>query len=133
MLAVASGGNGTDLDVRERIRVIKEGMRDLGWEEGRNLRYDFYFAGNSMARARETAAAIVASRPDVVISLGTIQTEAMHGAAGYSMTSEARCSSVCGMVKPIARAVARLMVRSYLTGACTGSEPGAAPASMRAA
>ncbi len=80
VLAIASGGNGTDIDALERIRVIKEGMRDLGWEEGRNIRYDYYFAGNSLARARETAAAIVASKPDVVISLGTIQTEAMHGA-----------------------------------------------------
>jgi hypothetical protein len=49
----------------------------------------------------------------------------------YSITSSARASSDCGMVRPSALAVFRLMTRSYLVGACTGRSAAFSPLRMR--
>jgi hypothetical protein len=51
--------------------------------------------------------------------------------AGYSITSSARVSNVCGTLRPSALAVFRLMTNSYLVGACTGRLAGLSPFRMR--
>jgi hypothetical protein len=46
---------------------------------------------------------------------------------GYSITSSAATSSVCGTVRPSAFAVLRLMTKSNLVGCSTGKSMGFAP------
>jgi opacity protein-like surface antigen len=52
-------------------------------------------------------------------------------AAGHSMTSSARASSVAGAVRPSAFAAPRFMMNSYFVGCCTGRLPAFSPHNMR--
>src|SRR6202043_3891286 len=54
-------------------------------------------------------------------------------AAGHSMTSSARASSVGGSVRPSSLAVGRLMTSSNFDACITGRSAGLAPLRMRAA
>jgi hypothetical protein len=71
---------------------------------------------------------------------GTVETseicqELTHAAQqdqhSYSITSSARASTDCGMVKPSALAVLRLITVSYLVADCTGRSAGFSPLRTR--
>ena len=59
------------------------------------------------------------------------ETRGQSGTLDYWITSSARCSSVCGIVRPSAFAVLRLMTNSYLVGNSMGKSPGLAPLRIR--
>src|SRR5262249_55799605 len=46
----------------------RKGMQDLGWNEGRNIRFDVRFSEGDAERARAYAAEIVAAAPDVILA-----------------------------------------------------------------
>lgn len=48
---------------------FRRGMRDRGWSEGRNLTLDQYYGHGNLERALGHVAAIVATRPDVVVAI----------------------------------------------------------------
>jgi putative ABC transport system substrate-binding protein len=79
LAALAFGGT-SDPDAKARIEAIQDGMKRLGWVEGRDLRYEYYFAGNSPQQAREVSQQILAKSPDVILSSGTVPTTALHDA-----------------------------------------------------
>jgi putative tryptophan/tyrosine transport system substrate-binding protein len=59
-------------DVQARYAAFRQGLQQLGWTEGRNLRIDVRsFAGNA-ADARKDAADLVALAPDVILSVGIL-------------------------------------------------------------
>jgi putative ABC transport system substrate-binding protein len=78
LVAMAFGGSNTDLDAKARIEAIQDGMRRLGWVEGRDLRYQYFYAGNNAERAQQMAREILAASPDVVLTSGTVPTTALH-------------------------------------------------------
>jgi putative ABC transport system substrate-binding protein len=80
LIALAFGGSATDPDAKARIGAIQDGMKRLGWVEGRDLRYEYFFAGNSSERAREMSLQLLAKSPDVILSSGTVPTLALHAA-----------------------------------------------------
>jgi putative ABC transport system substrate-binding protein len=45
-------------------------MKALGWEEGRNIRYQFVFAGGQNERLPALAQELVAQKPDLLITFG---------------------------------------------------------------
>lgn len=53
-------------------------MKQAGWVEGPDLRYDYFYAGNSLERAREIAQQLLSISPDVILSSGTVPTVALH-------------------------------------------------------
>jgi putative ABC transport system substrate-binding protein len=73
-------GGARDPDAQERIDAVKDGMKLIGWVEGRDLRYEYFFAGNNSQRAREIAQQLLAISPDVILCSGTIPTAALHDA-----------------------------------------------------
>jgi putative tryptophan/tyrosine transport system substrate-binding protein len=54
----------------ETLRGFQAGLREFGYEEGRNLTVDYRYADGSEARLAELAAAAVAAQPDLISTFG---------------------------------------------------------------
>lgn len=48
------------------LTAFKQRLQDLGWTDGRNVRFDIRFTGDSAERTRIAAAELVALAPDVI-------------------------------------------------------------------
>src|SRR5581483_4564066 len=59
-----------DPDYEGRIAAIREGLRGLGWIEGRNLRLDIHRSPPKATDLRKHIDALLAARPDVVVTSG---------------------------------------------------------------
>ncbi len=64
-LWLGAAGSGGDT-----LKGLLSGLRDLGYQEGRNLVIDYYYAGGDPVRLAELAAAAVALHPDVIVTAG---------------------------------------------------------------
>jgi putative ABC transport system substrate-binding protein len=53
-----------DPQVRRQIAAFQQGLLELGWMEGRNVRIDFRFLGDEPNRLKTYAAELVALKPD---------------------------------------------------------------------
>ena len=60
-----------------RITGLKEGLRDLGWVEGQNLRFDIHRTPPKSADLRKHIDELLAARPDVVVTSGGTTTAPM--------------------------------------------------------
>ena len=54
-----------------RIAAFLQGLQQLGWTEGRNVRIDIRWAAGNAADIREYAAELVALAPDVILATGS--------------------------------------------------------------
>src|ERR1041385_4430704 len=60
-----------------RIGALLEGLRQLGWIEGQNLKIDYRFSLGTTASISKSAAELVALAPDVIVAGGSAPTEAL--------------------------------------------------------
>ena len=61
-----------------RVGALSQGLAELGWTIGRNVRIDYrWYAGNADA-ARKYAAELVALAPDVILASGTLGVTAIQ-------------------------------------------------------
>jgi putative ABC transport system substrate-binding protein len=74
LVAEATDG---DLYYERRIAGLKEGLRDLGWIDGRNLRLDIHRTPPKAADIRKHIDELLAARPDVVVTSGGTTTAPM--------------------------------------------------------
>src|SRR6266851_4947780 len=51
-------------------RALVEGLRELGWADGRNISIEHRFSGSGRERVRTNAKELVALKPDVILSVG---------------------------------------------------------------
>lgn len=56
----------------ETLKGFQAGLREFGYEEGRNLIVDYRYADGSEARLAELAAAAVAAQPDLISTFGGV-------------------------------------------------------------
>src|SRR5258707_15852008 len=49
------------------LATFRQRLQDFGWIEGRNVRFDYRFTGESTERMRAAAAEAVALAPDVML------------------------------------------------------------------
>ena len=70
----------TDRGGRRAIQSFREGLTNLGWIEGRNLRIDVGWAGPYAAGQRSHARDLAALAPEVILASGTIATQALRDA-----------------------------------------------------
>jgi putative ABC transport system substrate-binding protein len=49
------------------LATFRRGLQDLGWTDGRNIRFDYRFTGDSEERMRSMAKEIVGLAPDVIL------------------------------------------------------------------
>jgi ABC-type uncharacterized transport system substrate-binding protein len=61
-----------DADEQTLMPIFVQGVQQLGWTEGRNLRIDFRGAGANPDDSRKYAAELVALAPDVILSIGGV-------------------------------------------------------------
>jgi putative ABC transport system substrate-binding protein len=64
------------------IKSFREGMKDLGYQEGRNITLDFRYGGVSREHTDRLVADAVASKPDLIIT----QAGSVHTAAALTKT-----------------------------------------------
>jgi putative tryptophan/tyrosine transport system substrate-binding protein len=68
-LTPATGSPEDLLGVRE-TRAFIEGLRELGWFDGRNIAVEHRFSGSGRNRTRNNAKELVSLNPDVIVSVG---------------------------------------------------------------
>ena len=56
-----------DPEAQSRVKAFKQGLRDLGWIDGRNIRVDSRFAASDPVRIKEYVAEFVQLAPDVIV------------------------------------------------------------------
>src|SRR5262245_11713019 len=60
-----------DTEGQVRNAAFLQGLQELGWTVGRNLRLDYRWAAGDADRLRSYAAELVALAPDVILASGT--------------------------------------------------------------
>lgn len=68
-LTPATGSPENLLGVRQ-TRALIEGLRELGWFDGRNITVEHRFSGSGRNRTRNNAKELVSLNPDVIVSVG---------------------------------------------------------------
>jgi putative ABC transport system substrate-binding protein len=54
-----------------RIAAFLQGLQELGWADGRNMRLEYRWGANDVERSRRFAAEMVAFRPEVILASGS--------------------------------------------------------------
>lgn len=67
----------TDAQYQVRVKALKQGMQQLGWTDGSNVRIDVRWAGDSSGRIKEIAAELSSLAPDVIVGSGAVATAAI--------------------------------------------------------
>jgi putative ABC transport system substrate-binding protein len=58
-----------DQEGQARIAAFQQGLQELGWSVGRNVRMDYRWGGGDADRFRKNAAELVALAPDVILAV----------------------------------------------------------------
>ena len=59
-----------DQEGKARVAAFQQGLRELGWTDGRNVQIDIRWTGGDTERIRAHAAELVALKPDVILAAG---------------------------------------------------------------
>src|ERR1700682_5829755 len=60
-------------DGQARTAAFRQGLQQLGWTQGRNIRLDLRWGGGDVERTRAYAAELVGLRPDVIFAYAVAQ------------------------------------------------------------
>jgi putative ABC transport system substrate-binding protein len=71
-----------DPDSRSRIAAFQQGLRDLGWHDGQNIRIDYRWAGGKPDLVRQYAQELVALAPDAILANGAVAVEELKRLTG---------------------------------------------------
>ena len=71
MGVLAAGGlDADDLDLQARVGAFEDGLKQLGWINGQNVRIDIRAGAGDLDRIRSYADELVALAPDVILATG---------------------------------------------------------------
>ena len=76
-VAVLLGIAENDPETEARLRAFHEGLAELGWMEGRNVKVDYRFGTADKERIRAYASELVAMGPDVIVANTTLAVAAL--------------------------------------------------------
>jgi putative ABC transport system substrate-binding protein len=80
-IGVLMGQAADDPEGARRALAFAQGLQELGWSEGRNVRIDIRWAAGDAERYRKYAAELVVLAPDVVLGVGGTVTAALQQAS----------------------------------------------------
>ncbi len=60
-----------DPDSKRRIAAFRQGLQDLGWDDGRNIQIEYRWAGGKPDLIRQYTQELVALAPDIIVANGT--------------------------------------------------------------
>ena len=64
-------GTADDADGQERLSGFRQGLQDLNWVEGRNIRFDVRWGAGDAERTRAYATELVGLAPDLILATNT--------------------------------------------------------------
>jgi ABC-type uncharacterized transport system substrate-binding protein len=70
-IGVLMSDSESDPEGQAHVKAMREGLQELGWADGRNLRIDYRWAAGDIGRVRAFARELVELRPDVIVGRGT--------------------------------------------------------------
>jgi putative tryptophan/tyrosine transport system substrate-binding protein len=73
-------GGADDPDGQARVTALKQGLKELGWMDDRNIQIETRFAGADAGRMRADAADLVALAPDVLVGQTTAVVQTLRQA-----------------------------------------------------
>jgi putative ABC transport system substrate-binding protein len=73
-VGVLTGTRAEDAESKARKAAFEQGLQQLGWTPGRNVRIDYRFSGGDPITSRKQAEELVALEPDVIVSTGSFST-----------------------------------------------------------
>jgi putative ABC transport system substrate-binding protein len=68
----------SDSQTSARIAAFREGLQNLGWVDGSNVRIDFRFGAGNPNHIRDQAVELAATKPDVIFASGTPTVSALQ-------------------------------------------------------
>jgi putative ABC transport system substrate-binding protein len=77
-IGVLMGGNENDPEPKARLSAFTQGLADLGWTDGRNVRMDLRWGGGDTNRMRALAQELVGLQPDIIVTNSTPATAALQ-------------------------------------------------------
>jgi putative ABC transport system substrate-binding protein len=77
-VGVLMGWRETDPDAKLWLSAFTQGLSELGWTIGRNLRMDVRWSGEGIDQARSFAKELVDLQPDVILSSNTPETASVQ-------------------------------------------------------
>ncbi len=106
--------------VASAIEVFRQGLRDLGYVEGRDVAVDERYPGTSADALREQARKLEERKVDLIVSVGGAATEAVQVATTRPVVFVAGDPVARGYVNSLARPGGRLTGVSILTPNLSG-------------
>jgi putative ABC transport system substrate-binding protein len=76
---IGYASNADDPVAHEMRRPFEKAMRDAGWVDGSNIRFEYRFGGGSLATINAAAAELVALSPELIYALGLPAAQAVRG------------------------------------------------------
>ena len=70
-IGVLTGSSPDDKEVQARIAAFRQGLQQLGWTDGRNVRIETRWTGGIPVDIRKHATELVALAPDVILASGS--------------------------------------------------------------
>jgi putative tryptophan/tyrosine transport system substrate-binding protein len=70
-----------DPEGEARAAALRQGLQELGWTEGQNLRMDWLWSGGDVARVHAYAAELAGAPPDLIVANGRVTLEAVKEGA----------------------------------------------------
>jgi len=70
-IGVLMPGAAEDPENKNRIAAFQQGLQELGWTDGRNVRIDYRWGRGDADRIRSTAVELVALEPDVIFAVAS--------------------------------------------------------------
>jgi putative ABC transport system substrate-binding protein len=80
LIGVLTGADKDNSEIKARMAAFLRELQRLGWTEGRNVRIDLRGSTGDAVAARQAAAELVASKPDVILAMGSISVTALREA-----------------------------------------------------
>jgi putative tryptophan/tyrosine transport system substrate-binding protein len=79
-IAVMMSNAEGDPEGESRAAALRQGLQELGWMEGQNLRIDWFWSGADRAYVRAYAAQLATAAPDLIVTNGTVNLEVVKQA-----------------------------------------------------
>jgi putative ABC transport system substrate-binding protein len=104
-IGVLTSGVENDPEIQEHLAGFRQGLKSLGWSEGRNIRVDYRFVGGRPDQYVPIARDLIGLRPDAILVRGT------PGAAALLRESRETPIVFVGVSDPVGSGLAKSLAR----------------------
>src|SRR6266511_523360 len=70
-IAILSGFTATDPEAQARVAALQQGLKELGWVEGRNLHIDFRWGTDERDQMQTFAKELIDLKPELILGMTT--------------------------------------------------------------